>query len=112
MTQKGLISKKGESMSWFYRNNAFRAAELNTMAFLTWQRRSKDPQHKLVVCLAYPDNPDSAFVVWRDGAPSHPIKRSKEVQKYIRRYYDNLLYNGSGAPDDVFLDSMKSVTKK
>ena len=100
-------------MSWFYRNNELRAAELNTMAAMIWQRRSKDPQHKLEVRLAYPDNPDSAFVIWRDGAPAHhPIKRTKEVQKYIQRYYDNLLYNGSGAPDDVFLDSMKSVTKK
>lgn len=100
-------------MSWFYRNNAIRAEELNTMAYMTWQRRSKDPQNRLEVRLVNPNNPDGAFIVLRDGLPaSAPIKRSKEVQRYIRRFYDNLLYNGNGAPDDIFLDSMKSVTKK
>lgn len=99
-------------MSWFYRNNAIRAQELNTMAYMTWQRRSKDPQNRLEVRLAYPDNPDSSFVIWRDGIPSHPYKRTKEVQRYIRRFYDNLLYNDGGAPNDIFLDSMNTVTKK
>ena len=100
-------------MSWFYRNNQIRAAELNTMAYLTWHRRSKNVFNKLEVRLAYPDNPDSAFVVVRgDGTRSQPIKRVKEVQKYIRRFYDNILYNDSDAPNDIFLDSMNSVTKK
>lgn len=100
-------------MSWFYRNNAIRAAELNTQAYMVWHRRSKDPLNRLQVVLAEPDLSDSPFVVIRgDGTASAPIKRVKEVQRYIRRFYDNLLYNGNGAPDDIFMDSMQTVTKK
>ena len=100
-------------MSWFYRNNAIRAAELNTMAYLTWQRRSKNIFNKLEVHLANPNDPDSPFIVLRgDGTRSQPIKRAKEVDRYISRFYNNILYNDSDAPNDIFLDSMNSVTKK
>lgn len=75
-------------MSWFYRNNEIRAAELNTMAHMTWQRQSQDPQNRLEVRLVNPNNPHGAFIVLCDGLPaSGPIKRTTEVQKFIRKFF-------------------------
>lgn len=79
-------------MSWFYRNNAIRAAELNTMAYMIWNRRSTDLQNKLEVRLENPDDRNSLFIVICDGKPSKPMRNRKQVQKYIRRFYDNLLH--------------------
>jgi hypothetical protein len=95
-------------MTWFRRNKSTRALELNTKAFLVWQRRSKDERHRLTVGLK-----DGEYIVYREGkAAAPPMYTTREVEAFIRRYFDNLLYNGSGAPDDVFLDSMQSVTRK
>jgi hypothetical protein len=99
-------------MSWFKRDNQMRAAELDMMAYMTWQRRSKDRWHQVRVRLADPTDRHSAYVVVHPDKTSPPMKKTKEVQKYIRRFFDNLLYNGNDAPDDIFLDSMKSVTAK
>ena len=83
-------------MSWFYRDNKIRAAELNTMAYLIWNRRSKDIFNKLEVRLANPNDRKSPFIVLRgDGTRSEPIKRTKQVQKYIRRFYNDILYESA-----------------
>lgn len=97
-------------MSWFYRNHATRAIELDTIAYMVWERRSKDPQNQLKVQLADPRDKRSPYIVLCQGKASAPMKTPKQVQQYIRQFYDNLLYNGSNAPNDVFLDSMNNVT--
>ena len=74
-------------MSWFYRNNAIRAAELNTMAYMIWRRRSTDIANKLEVRLEDPENQNSLFIVMRNGRPSKPMRNRKEVQRYIQDFY-------------------------
>ena len=97
-------------MSWFYRSNAVRAVELNTIAYMVWQRRSKNPWTRLEVQLADPQDKRSPYIVLCQGHASQPMK-ANQVQKYIRDFYDNLSCNGSNAPNDVFLDSMNNVTQ-
>lgn len=79
------------------------------MASMLWRRRSRNEADRLEVCLADPENDKSPFVVLHQGRFSDSMRKTSEVQKYIRNFYENLLYNGSDAPDDVFVDSLKSV---
>lgn len=99
-------------MPWFYRNNAIRASELNTIAYMLWKRRSTDPDNLLEVRLVDPQDKRSAFVVMRQNKASQPIHRPQQVQRYIRKFYTDLLYSDGNAPNDVFLDSMNNVTAK
>jgi hypothetical protein len=99
-------------MVWWPGNNKVRAAELQEMARMRCERLTRSRWDLLKIELETPDDLHSRFVVTREG---HPIERyvfskSKDVQKYIHRFYVNLLYNGSGAPNDVFLDSLNKTT--
>lgn len=82
------------------------------MAYLLWQRRSRNPENLLKVALADPQDNRSSFVVIRQGKASPPMKTPSQVQRYIRNFYEALLYSDGNAPNDVFLDSMNSVTKR
>lgn len=82
------------------------------MAYILWQRRSRNPENLLKIVVSDPQDKRSSFVAIRQDKPSPPMKTPKQVQRYIRNFYDNLLYSESNAPNDVFLDSMNSVTRK
>jgi hypothetical protein len=93
------------------RNNQTQSRKLNMMAWVIWDRRSKDTRHQLAV---EPVGRSWYTIYYKaTGQPATvPMKSPREVRRFIRSYFENLLYNGSGAPDDIFLDSMKSITQK
>lgn len=101
-------------MVWWQGNNQFRAAELSEMARMKCERITRSRWDLLTVSLENPDDKRSAFVVTREGYPNYRrvFVKSKDVQKHIYHFYENLSFNGSGAPNDIFLDSMNQVTKK
>lgn len=101
-------------MAWWPGNNKVRAAELEQMARMRCERTSRSRWDLLHVALENPDDRHSRFVITREGHPTYRriFDKSKEAQKHIYQFYENLSFNGSGAPNDIFLDSMNQVTEK
>jgi len=89
-----------------------RAEHLQQIADILHRRSSKSQFDRLVVCHC-----ESAgkFCVerYRDAAPAHKFDTYGQAMNFIRKFYRNLLIEGtSDAPNDIFLDSLASVTKK
>jgi hypothetical protein len=100
-------------MWWFLRTRKSRAEELDGIAQIMWNRRSKNYHNRLEVRLLDPNDKRSPFVILCKGKQiSGLMITNRQVEKFIEGYYDNLLYNGNDAPNDIFLDSMNAVTKK
>lgn len=101
-------------MVWWPGNRKVRAAELQEMARMRCERTSRSRWDLLQVTLENPDDPRSNFVIEREGHPKsrRTFTKSKDAQKYVYKFYENLSFNGAGAPNDIFLDSMNKVTEK
>jgi len=91
----------------FRTNRKQRAAELDRMAEIQWRRQSTSRFDQLHISLG----PDGiTFQVKREGYPRvHEFAKAKTVERYIMGFYRGLR-TGSGAPDDVFLDSLGKVS--
>lgn len=101
-------------MAWFQGNNIVRAAELAQMARMKCERTSRSRWDLLNVEVETPGDPRSPIVITREGRPNdrRTFAKSKDAQKYVQRFYDNLRFNGSGAPNDIFLDSLEKTTSR
>jgi hypothetical protein len=99
-------------MRFWLNNHHVRATELNQMAWIQWKRTSKSRFDQLRITLETPEHKRSRFVVTREGHPAfrQVLAKPRHVQKYIQAFYTNLSINGSGAPNDVFLDSLNKAT--
>ena len=88
-----------------------RAAVLANISYLKWKRVSRSRFDQLNVSLS---EDCSTFYVDREGHPGSrkEFPTAREAEDYMMRYYNRVLTEGSGAPDDIFMDSMKSVTGK
>lgn len=92
------------------RTNVERAADLDQMAAILHKRSSTNPFDQLHV-----SHMGGLFRVEREGQPEVAAKQFsvyREAADYIRRFYRSVLLDGSGAPDDIFLDSLSLITKK
>ena len=91
------------------RTNQERAYDLQQMADSLHRKRSASQFDKLYVREASGDG----FLIERRGDRSAPTLCAtyRTAQDYIRKFYLRLM-DGSGAPDDMFIDSLKAVTTK
>lgn len=94
-------------MAWPWHNPAIRCAELNLMSESMWRKRSRSPFDQVTI-----SHLDGQYVATRHGNPKeYRFEKYRACEKWVLAFYDGLLY-GSGAPDDIFLDSLNSVSKK
>lgn len=111
------ILKPGNIMAKFVsflrcRTPAERAQHLQTIADILHRRSSMSDFDRLIVCHC---EPAGKFCIerYRDTNPAHKFDTYRAAMDYIRKFYRNLLIEGDAdAPNDIFLDALKAVTKK
>jgi hypothetical protein len=90
------------------RSNTERAQDLQWIADAKWQRQSTNQFDRLKVYFFA-----QQFTVERTGHPS--LTRSfdsyRAAETYVRKFFASLV-DGSGAPDDLFIDALESATKR
>ena len=89
-----------------------RAADLQQIADSRWRKQSRNRFDQLQIHVHQVKGQDpTGFVIGRAGHPGtmKHCPTAKDAEQYISRFYQGLR-NGSGAPNDVFLDSLDKAT--
>lgn len=94
-------------LSWLRRRtNEDRARDLDNISEILWRKHSSSRFDRLHV-----DFDDGHFLVHREHhAGTRGFERYRDAESYVNRFYRGLI-DGSGAPDDIFMDSLGAVTK-
>jgi hypothetical protein len=94
-------------LSWLRRRtNEDRARDLDNISEILWRRHSTSRFDRLHVSFE-----DGHWLVHREDTPgTRGFETYRGAESYVRKFYRGLI-DGSGAPDDIFLDSLGAVTK-
>jgi hypothetical protein len=89
-----------------------RVVELHRLSEQVHKRVSTSPFDMLCVSLVPGEAGLIRVIRYGHKNSDKTFKTPREAEIYIHRFYNNILDNGSGAPNDLFVDSLQSVTTK